>query len=171
MKMYQIVFSFIVALMWIFGIWYTWKNRKILATQCGHKTKIKDWVHAFGEKSQIKVPVNDNKTLYCHACLEKMTIQCAWCGKPIFIANPVTLYSPRDKNHKMPEHAVQFNKEHNSYVGCLRWDCEPMAACDRAGFWYPPGVVERVPSPIEMCLQNMREGGDGVIIVNDLSKR
>lgn len=148
---------------------HTFFGRKIQATECGHKTRIKDWVEAYGERIQIKIPVQNGKTLYCHKCLEKMTIRCAWCGKPIFISEPITLYSPMDKNFKTPEWAVQYDKELNSYVGCLRWDCEPMAACDRAGFWYPPGQVHRVPTPLEMSIMDIKNGGDGVVIVNNLT--
>lgn len=146
-----------------------WKNRKIQATECGHKTKIKDSVEAFGEKTEIEVPVKNGKTLYCHKCLEKMTIQCAWCGKSIFIGSPITLYSPRDKNEKMSDYAVLYNKENNSFVGCLRRKCAD-SGFDRMGFWHPPGEVYRVPSPLEMSLMDMERGGSGVIIINDLSK-
>lgn len=159
--------SIIGLFFWLFR--FFWKNRKIEATECGHKTKIEDWVEAFGERTRIKVPVEDGKTLYCHKCLEKMTVRCAWCGLPIFIGSPVTLYSPRDKEKAMPEHAVLHSEEYNSYVGCLRWNCADTGA-DRCGFWYPPGKVNRVPSPIEMCLQDMEKGGNGVVIVGDLSR-
>lgn len=166
---HQIILVVFVVGMFFVVVQYFWKNRKIQTTECGHKTKIEDWVEAFGEKTKIKVPVTNGKTLYCHKCLEKMTIQCAWCELPIFIGSPVTLYSPRDKEKSMPKHAVLHNKEYNFYVGCLRWECAHTVA-DRCGFWYPPGKVNRVPSPIEMCLQDMEQGGDGVIIVSDLSR-
>lgn len=145
-------------------------NKLIDATECGHKTKIKNSVTAFGQTTVTQVPVNkDGTTTYCHECLEKMAIRCTWCGHPIFIGDPITLYSPRDKSKKMPDYAVLHSKEHNSYVGCLRWECAETGA-DRCGFWYPPGEVHRVPSPLEMCIHDVEQGGDGVIIVSDLSK-
>ncbi len=146
------------------------KRRMIDATKCGHKTKIKDSVTAFGQTTVTQVPVSkDGTTPYCHKCLEKMAIRCAWCGKPIFIGDPITLYSPMDKDRKMPDYAVVHNKEHNSYVGCFRWDCAQTGA-DRAGLWYPPGKVHRVPTAFEMLLSNAEEGKAGAVIIDDLSK-
>ena len=138
-------------------------KRKIVA-DCGHETLIRDKVSAFGETITTELPIENGKTPYCHRCIEKMAIRCAWCGRPIFIGDPVTLYSPVNKNFKMPDYAIIYNKEHNSYVGCLRWDCAETSA-DRMGFWYPPGKVIRVPSPIEMAIQS-----GGPVVVNDLSK-
>lgn len=137
--------------------------RKKIVAGCGHETLKKDKVAAFGTSCETEIPIVDGKTDYCHRCLEKMAIRCAWCGEAIFIGDPITLYSPSDKNRKMPDYAVLHNEEHNSYVGCLRWNCTETGA-DRAGFWYPTGKVYRVPSPIEMAMQS----GD-VVCVSDLS--
>ncbi len=84
-------------------------------------------------------------------------------AKLFLSVTPATLYSPRDKERKMPDYAVLHDKERNSYVGCLRWNCAETGA-DRAGFWYPPGKVMRVPSPIEMALQS-----GSAVCVGDLS--
>jgi len=149
--------------------WLYARTANIYATECGHETKRKGFLNAFGKMVEIRFIVRNNQTEYCLECLSGMAIRCAWCGEVIFPYDPITLYSPMDKNRQMPDHAVLYNKEHNSYVGCLRWECAETGA-DRCGFWYPPGEVYRVPSPIEMCLRNMEEGGDGVIIIGDLSK-
>lgn len=53
-------------------------------------------------------------------------------------------------------------------MGCLRWDCAKTGA-DRAGFWHPPGKVFRVTTPLEMCLQNLQNGGDGVVVIENLN--
>ncbi len=142
--------------------------KKKIVAGCGHEALEKDKVTAFGASCETKIPIVDGKTEYCHRCLEKMAIRCAWCGGVIFIGDPITLYSPRDKDRKIPEYAVLYDKEHNSYVGCLRWNCAETGA-DRAGSWYPTGKVYRIPTPIEMCMQNMQNGGDGVICVGDLT--
>ncbi len=89
-----------------------------------------------------------------------MTIQCAWCGEPIFIGDPVTLYLPRYEDMEVPGHAVPYGK--GAFVGCLRWECAE-SGTDRVGFWYPPGIVYRVLSPIEQCLQS-----DEMVIIGDL---
>lgn len=138
--------------------------RKKIMADCGHKTFRTDEVSAFGETGELEIAIIDGKAPYCHRCLEKMTIRCAWCSEPIFIGQPITLYSLEDKDQKMPEYAVLYDKESNSYVGCVH--CGEMA--DRAGFWYPPGEVKRVLTPIEMCLLDLQNGGDGIIYVNNL---
>ncbi len=133
---------------WNFNIF-----RKRIIAECGHSAYITDTVHAFGEQTTTTVPVIDGKIEYCHRCLEKMAIRCAWCGKAIFIGDPITLYSPVDKNRMIPDYAVLYNKEHLSYVGCLRWDCADTGA-DMMGFWFPPGAVKRVLSPLERLLND-----------------
>lgn len=137
-------------------------TKKKIVAGCGHKTRKKDVLNAFGQTIHCEIPIDkDGLTSHCHQCLEKMTIRCAWCGKPIFIGDPVTLYLPRDKDIKMPDYAVSY--KNNAFVGCLGWDCAG-SGVDRAGFWYPPGQVHRVLSPLEQCLQS----GE-MVIVEDLS--
>lgn len=146
----------------------TFFGGKIVA-DCGHKTKKKDKVTAYGESTVTGVPIKNGKTPYCHRCIEKMAIKCAWCGHVIFIGDPITLYTPRDKDFKVPEHAVAYRENPLQLVGCLRWECAETGA-DRAGFWLPPGAVQRVPTAYEMCMQDMQNGGSGVVIIGDLSK-
>ncbi|MFH0819492.1 MAG: hypothetical protein V1892_00495 [bacterium] len=138
--------------------------KKIIA-QCGHEIKLKDEVSAFGETTITTIkPDEDGKVEYCHRCLEKMAIQCAWCGKSIFIGYPITLYTPKNKDFAIPPHAVIFNKDPLQLVGCLRWDCA-QSGVDRAGFWLPPGKVYRVPTPLEIVMSGKKE----MLIVSDLS--
>jgi len=118
--------------------------RKKIVAGCGHETLKKDKVTAFGESCEIEIKFVNGQTDYCHRCLEKMAIRCAWCGKVIFIGHPITLYFHRDKDREMPDYAVLHNKKYNSYVGCLRRNCAE-SIIDRAGFWYPPGKVLYYP--------------------------
>jgi hypothetical protein len=136
--------------------------RRRIKAGCGHETKIKDKVYAFGKTITTVVPVKDGKTDYCHECLGKMAIRCAWCGEVIFIGEPITLYTPRREDFKIPEHAVAHNKDPLQLVGCLGWNCAATGA-DRAGFWYPPGKVFRVPSPAEIAFST----GE-TVVTNDL---
>ena len=77
-----------------------------------------------------------------------MAIQCAWCGEPIFIGDPITLYTPH-RDFQIPAHAVVHSENPLQLVGCLRWGCADTGA-DRAGFWLPgengKGCVRRVPT-------------------------
>lgn len=134
--------------------------------KCGHTTKLKDKLHAFDESCTCEILQKDkNSVEYCHRCLEKMTIVCAWCGKPIFIGDPITLYSPDKKEEfKLKEHAVVYNEEKMQVVGCLRWNCADTGG-DRAGFWMPPGIVQRVPTAFEMLIST----GATAMICHDVS--
>ena len=134
---------------------------KVPASVCGHQTKLKDRVSAFGESRGYRLIPHQGKVEYCHQCLAKMTIRCAWCGKPIFIGSPITLYSPsKPKEFAVPEYAVVYDANRLVLVGCLRWECAETGA-DRMGFWVPPGVVERVLSPLELCAMT------GQVVINN----
>lgn len=106
------------------------------AVKCGHRTKRSGSVSAFGCTINTKMRRNrDGSVDYCLDCIGKMAIQCAWCGDPIFIGDPITLYTPRGE-FKVPEHAVIYNNEPLQLVGCLSLNCAETGA-DRAGFWLP----------------------------------
>ncbi len=137
--------------------------RKKIKANCGHLTLKKDRVFSGKEKCIIELPIKNNKTDYCHRCLEKMTIKCAWCGQSIFIGEPITLYSPIDKNFQIPKHAVIHQEDPLQLVGCLRINCADTGA-DRAGFWYPPGKVRRILSLFEIAIQ-----GNTTAICNDVN--
>lgn len=115
-----------------------------IMANCGHATHAEGEVTAFGKSCIIEIPIIDGKTEYCHRCLENMTIRCAWCSSAIFIGSLVTtLRPPGDKGHNIPDYAVPHCAEHNSYVGCTRWDCAETIS-DIEGVWHPPGRVQRV---------------------------
>lgn len=142
--------------------------RRYMATICGHHTKRTGKISAFGHTVTTKMPINEEGSVdYCLDCIAKMAIRCAWCGHPIFIGRPITLYSPISDNFKIPEHAVVYEREPLQLVGCLRWDCAETGA-DRAGFWMPgedgKGCVERVPTVYEMVLAT--KGSSAIHISN-----
>lgn len=136
------------------------------ANACGHRTKKAGEAECLGEKVTFSMPLSKNgNPEYCLDCIAKMAIKCAWCGDPIHIGDPVTLYAAK-KSFKVPEHAVRYDKDKECLVGCLGWNCA-FSGADRQGFWVPPGKVARVPSPLEML---MAAGSDSAaVIVDDLS--
>ena len=151
----------------LFVLRWFWRRRTLRATVCGHHTKIKGSVTAFGETVQGRLSVIQGKTPYCHTCLGKMSIQCAWCGKPIFIGHRVTLYL-KQLGVRMPDHAVPYQHEESgqlSYVGCMR--CADLGFADAHGAWVPSGRVERIPSPTEIALAAFRQGATAVIFRQD----
>jgi len=129
--------------------------RRYVATKCGHRTKRSGRVSAFGCIITTQMPKNESGSVdYCLDCIGTMAIRCAWCGSPIFIGDPITLYTPRDNFH-LPEHAVIYSNKPLQLVGCLGWNCAETGA-DRAGFWFPgedgKDRVERVSTFFETIL-------------------
>jgi len=125
--------------------------KKKIVAGCGHETLKKDKVTAFGVSCEIKIPIVDGKTNYCHRCLESMAVKCAWCEKVIFVGMPITLYVARE-NFVLPDGAVWFNEDQRQPVGCRR--CAEMGPADWMGLWIPPGKVERHLSPTELVIQS-----------------
>lgn len=140
---------------------------KLTARICGHKTRQKGDVAAFGVTITTEMPLKDGTVDYCLECIAKMAIQCAWCSLPIFIGDPITLYFSSKPDFVVPDHAVVYNEQTKELVGCLRMDCASTGA-DRAGFWLPDeqghGHVERTTSIYAMAAQSGRP-----VAVNDLS--
>lgn len=136
-----------------------------IAKECGHGTKRAIEVSAFGYTRKGIFKKDDLQ--YCSDCLVNMTIKCAWCGKPIFVGDPVTLYTPMKEDFIVPKHAVIYKKDPLQLVGCLRWDCADTGV-DRSGFWVPPGKVQRVLSPIEILMGRVAEGDCSAMICDDL---
>lgn len=150
--------------LWLF---LSFPFRKTYTTNiCRHRTKKTGRFTSLGEKYTMSMPLSENGNPdYCLSCIEKMSIKCAWCGNPIHVGDPVTLYIPRE-SYVIPEHAVRYDEDESHLVGCLGWDCAH-TGMDRQGFWIPPGKVARVPSPIEIFMSERNEGK--VVIIRDLS--
>lgn len=157
-----------------FGLWLlSLDPRRYTATKCGHRTKRVGRATVFDDRPIFSMPLNDLGSVdYCLDCIGDMSIRCAWCEKIITVGSPVTLYSPKDKDFKIPDHAVVYKKKDPlQLVGCLGWNCAHTGG-DRAGFWMPgndgKGVVERVPTAWEAV---MASGGNSVMIISDLNDR
>ena len=142
--------------LWLYKLF----GKSYVASICGHKAKLFSQVDVFGEKFFL---TSKSKFKYCPECVAKMSIRCAWCGEPIKVGDPITLYTPCKKDFQIPEYAVVYKKDPLQLVGCLRWDCAD-SGMSRAGFWVEPGEVHRVVSPIEMALAT-----EEVVICDDLS--
>lgn len=151
--------------------WLFEKIRRLLpikytAQKCGHWTKKKGAISAFGHKGAVEMPFNDEGGVdYCLDCIGRMAIRCGWCGEVIWIGQPITLYTLLDK-FEIPEYAIKYSENPLQLVGCLGWNCADTGA-DRAGFWLPGesgvGQVLRVVSGIEEVLLT-----DSISIVNNL---
>jgi len=141
--------------------------------KCGHETDIEGEVTAFEQTAVTKMPVNEDGSVdYCLECIGKMAIRCAWCEEPIFIGDPITLYSPSPRKKDefiLPENAVIYDEEIMSVVGCGRTTCADTGA-DYAGFWIPgtngKGKVHRRATMLEESVRDMQNGGTGIIVRN-----
>ena len=123
-----------------------------LYCKCGYKTKLNKIVERDEERVRLSIRYRPFKPIpYCLDCAEKMTIICPWCGKPIFVGDYVTLYTPTDPNFKIPEGAVVYSENPLRLVGCQRSTCAETGA-DYCGIWDVPGVVKRFPSAIERVM-------------------
>ena len=123
--------------------------RKYMA-QCGHETKRKGKINAFGEIIKVKTK-NVENIPYCLNCLEKAIVKCPWCGNIIFPGELVTLYSPRDPNYKIPEGTFVYSEEPLQLVGCQSSRCAESGA-DYCGRW-AGDHVDRFESALEQCFR------------------
>lgn len=138
-------------------------QKKYQANICGHTTMRKGLIHNDMETIVTEMPLASNGSPdYCLECIGNMSIQCAWCNRPIFVGDPITLYIPQ-KSFVVPPHAVRYTENDSQLVGCSSFDCASSGA-DVCGRWMPPGKVERVPSPLELCFQTGQ-----IVIVSDMS--
>lgn len=140
--------------------------RKKVKCNCGHTSPRRKIIFILSEEYSLSFKGKGNPEL-CPDCWARMAIKCAWCGKPIMPFDPITLYSPKNPDDfEIPKHAVVYSENPLRLVGCLRWEgCCLFSHLNRAGFWVPPGKVERALSPIEECLLKCR----GIVIIEDVS--
>lgn len=139
-----------------------------IIADCGHKTKRKGLITAHGESTIACLPINKGKTPYCLRCIEEMAIKCAWCGKVIFVGDPVTLYVLLDKNSTPAEHAIIYKDNPLRLVGCLRQECVRTGFGVRAGIWSAPGRVQRILTPYEIYMKDMQDEKNCSVIIGDL---
>jgi hypothetical protein len=160
--------------------WYKLFASRHVSDICGHETRSAGTIHVFGKAEQMKMPLNKDTGSpdFCLDCIGEMSIRCAWCNSTITIGDPITLYTPTEKDFEVPSHAVRFQEKPLQLVGCLRRGCAD-SGIDRSGFWYPTdkegyekngsvGEVYRVTSPLEMMLQGDGKGNPQGVVVSDL---
>jgi hypothetical protein len=150
-----------------------WLGMNFVSAKSGKPTKRTGKITAFGEIRTMTMPLNDRGGLeYTLEEIQGMAIRCAWCGKPIFIGECITLLTPAEK-FEIPDYAVVHNRDPMQLVGCLRWDCAPTGAL-WAGYWVPDdknfgkGKVLRILSPLEQIFLNLQEGNTDAIIVGEV---
>ena len=103
---------------WVFFL--SFFRMTYIANICGHKTKLKGSTTDGNDTMIMTMPLAANGNPdYCLDCIGNMSIQCAWCGGPIVIGSPITLYIPKDPS-KVPTYATPYKRgNHMAFVGCL----------------------------------------------------
>lgn len=116
---------------WLKEFWYS--RFGTVALKCGHRTKIA-FTGRIGDYNvnggfPVDWPIN-----YCANCFLKLGIPCAFCGSPIILGSPITLYRLRPGCKPAHQDALCFDGD--VYIGCLNPGCahSPLAI---AGFWVP----------------------------------
>ncbi len=146
-------------------------GRTYRTSKSGQLTKRHGYIEVKGDRRLFTLPFVDGQIQYTLDELRGMTATCAWCGKPIFIGDMITLYgTSREGNLKVKEGATLYALLPTAlWVGCNRDSCTDTVA-DWQGRWVPDettfgkGQVERMMSPLELMLQNP---GAAVHIVQD----
>lgn len=113
------------------------RERRYIASMCGHTTKLVETLHAFEEKAVVELPQNNRQLpMFCGSCVSKRSIRCAWCSRPIFVGDPVTLHRAPD-DFEVPIESRVFSHDPRRLVGCMHPDCieisDPMSAFWRVG--------------------------------------
>lgn len=110
------------------------KNRTYVASLCGHTTRLIATVQAFDYKAEVELPQNERQLpMYCASCLGKLSIRCAWCCRPIFVGDPVTLHKTKD-DFLVPDESQEFSYAPLRLVGCMHEDCADISD-PMSGFW------------------------------------
>ena len=158
------------------------RAKTYVSTYSGTKTKGCGYVSAFGESRFLILSENAQGTVsFTVREIQDSTIRCAWCGKPIFARDGITLLTPMreipgttewhglPKRERIPkaeanlkEYAVVYNEDPLQLVGCTRDTCCDLM--DQCGMWIPDpdnpgkGKVHRMPSAVELLLANPDKG-------------
>lgn len=119
-------------------------NPKIKATVCGHLTKETDTLVAFGKTKELRLPIKNDKTPYCHACLSKMAIRCAICGDPIHIGDMVLAGESSVDSENMFAQYITLHKGSKVYVACTRASCLDITGTAETGIWVAPGRIQLI---------------------------
>ncbi len=130
--------------------------KKGKAKICGHEAC------SIGKLSNSILEFNGDELLYCHECLDKMTIYCAWCGRYIEIGDPIILL------HECEEKTPNPVKYEEAYVACCR--CADLGVADAQGTWVPSGQNDckgRVERSLSIVEQLLCGGGDCAIMNSD----
>lgn len=111
------------------------ENKIIVASVCGHKTRISGEICVFGKMVSVELPADG--TRYCLECLGKMSIQCASCGEAIYPGSGVSSICFADGD-LVPEYAVSHPSNDGAYLGCLSGSCS-ISGGGFTGHWIIPG--------------------------------
>ena len=124
-------------------------GRKYKFDVCGHMAKLMELVKIFGREYVSVLGIKELD--YCHQCLAKMAIRCAWCQSPIKVGDPVVLYPPEFQIRG----ASIYRK--GPLIVCLNHNCTGVGV--ELGLWVVPGKMLRTFSPTKECIAHNGRAG------------
>ena len=100
-------------------------------------------VSAFGESREIRlIPTATGQFEYCPDCISKMSIQCVWCGKGIYIGEHVTaFYAYKILTGEKEGVSLEADGSAREYLGCSHSSCI-RGMGDALGDWLPDETGE-----------------------------
>lgn len=125
--------------------------RDHVATRCGHTTKRRGVLKAFGQQAKVRMPVNELGSVdWCLDCISDLTIRCAFCGNAIFIGEPITLHTPPKTGFQTPAHAYIYKNIPLLLVGCIACQGDTKTEAHMDYYWTvgddDRGFVHKVPA-------------------------
>jgi hypothetical protein len=117
-------------------------QKKVMA-KCGHMTRMKGRLRSGKESISIELKLSDGRPAHCLDCLNKMSILCARCGRPIFVGDPISVLLPRGWT---PHEQAVACPDYPGLITCVRSDCTPIYCV--MGAWWPEGRIRyHFPDP------------------------
>lgn len=104
------------------------------AEGCGHRTVRRGKIRVGDTNVHVHMDFYTDTVDWCLRCLERMTIPCGRCGKPILIHRKIVLFSPQGE--PLSKYAVR-DPGTGLFIGCIRVKCASEE--DYHGYWWMPG--------------------------------
>lgn len=111
-------------------------SRRKHTSLSGRSTKLCGYLRAFGQQKFIVLGLEeDGQPRYALDELEGMSIRCAFCTRPIFVEDQVTVFTRSEYGTLHPYDAVQQWISPEEWIGCSREECGNKGKIE--GYWGP----------------------------------
>ena len=107
-------------------------SNKVHLARCGHRTKPRGTIAAFGESHRTTLKFEAGHIDYCHGCISRMAIKCPNCRGPIFIGASVAECFNAGLASRMSDTSRMTDA--GGLIVCRRSSCDWLNA-GRIGIW------------------------------------